>query len=254
MKKATKIRIGVYVGLYFLLGLVLFLCQRSFVYYPVKEVTHHYPREILKNEGEQISVLKMNEGQSEAVIYFGGNGESVVYAASDLEQLCVAKSLYLMEYRGYGTSTGSPSQKAIFSDALKLYDSLKVKYDKIHLIGRSLGTGVAIYLASQRDVDKLVLITPYDSIQSLAQKRIPIYPMSLILTEKYPSIDRVGDLKNQTLILLAEDDEIIPMSHSQKLITAFTNTLPQVEMIKNAGHNDLSDRQDYREELKSFLK
>ncbi|EDM27741.1 hypothetical protein LNTAR_00030 [Lentisphaera araneosa HTCC2155] len=253
MKKAIKIRLGVYVGLYLALGLVLYAVQTSLVYYPVKNIEHQYPVLVLESEGEKISVLKIEEGQSQAVIYFGGNGENVVYSAPQIAELCEDRSLYLMQYRGYGSSTGKPSQKAIFADALKLYDELKIRYDHISLVGRSLGTGVAVYLASQRPVDKMVLITPYDSIQSVAQKRFPIYPMSVVLTEKYRSIDRVPVLPVPTLILLAYNDEVIPMANSQKLIAAFAKVKPQVEVIKNAGHNDLSERQEYKKAIKDFF-
>ena len=253
LKKNTKRRLIVYFSLYFLLGLVLYAVQTSLVYYPVKNIEHQYPVLVLENEGAKISVLKIKGGQSQAIIYFGGNGENVVYSAPQIAELCEDRSLYLMQYRGYGSSTGKPSQKAIFTDALKLYDELKTRYDSISIMGRSLGTGVAVYLASQRPVNKMVLITPYDSIQSVAQKRFPIYPMSILLTEKYRSIDRVPDLELPTLILLADNDEVIPMANSQQLIAAFAKVKPQVEVIKNAGHNDLSERQEHKKAIKDFL-
>ena len=77
--------------------------------------------------------------------------------------------------------------------------------------------------------------------------------MSILLTEKYRSIDRVGQFELPTLIILADNDEIIPMKHSLRLIEAFDKTDPTVITIENSGHNNLSDRQQYKEALLGFL-
>jgi hypothetical protein len=77
----------------------------------------------------------------------------------------------------------------LFSDALAIYDRIKKDHQQIIAIGRSLGTGVAVYLAAQREIEKLVLVTPFDSLRSVAQEIYPIYPISLILKESYRSIE-----------------------------------------------------------------
>ncbi|MDD7985502.1 alpha/beta hydrolase [Lentisphaera marina] len=253
MKKTTKRRITVYIALYFLVGLLLYCFQTSLIYYPVKKVEHSFFDLVLRDGDVEISILHVNRDKEKAIIYFGGNGESVVARAYELFLQFPEHTIYLMEYRGYGASTGSPSEKSFYKDALALHDAVSANHQNLSVIGRSLGTGVTTYLAYHRQVDKMVLITPYDSIQSIAQRRFPIYPMSILLTEKYPSVDRVPALEIPTLILLADNDEVIPMSHSQKLIAAFAKVKSQVAVIKNSGHNDLSERQEFQKTLKAFL-
>ena len=261
MKKLSKefkrkfvLRVMVYLSLYLGLGTFLYFFQRRMVYYPVKQVEHSFFQLILKDDDVDVSVLHVNRDQEKAIIYFGGNGESVVNTAYGLFLQFPEHTIYLLEYRGYGDSGGSPSEKAFYQDALKLYDAVSANHKDISVVGRSLGTGVATYLTSQKKVDRLVLITPFDSIQSVAQKRFPIYPMSIMLSEKYRSVDRVGQFEIPTLILLADNDEIIPIKNSLRLIEAFDKTEPQVITINNSGHNDLSERQEYKEVLSGFLK
>jgi uncharacterized protein len=253
MKKSTKRRITVYIALYFLVGLLLYAFQTSLIYYPVKKVEHSFFDLKLKDGDVDVSILHVNRGREKALIYLGGNGESVVGVAYELFLQFPEHTIYLMEYRGYGASTGNPSEKAFYKDALALHDTVSANHQSLSIIGRSLGTGVATYLASQRKVDSMVLITPYDSIQSIAQKRFPIYPMSILLTEKYRSIDRVPSLDVPTLILLADNDKIIPMKNSEALIAAFAKVKPTVKIIKNAGHNALSERQEYKKAINDFL-
>ncbi len=109
------------------------------------------------------------------VFYFGGNGEDVSVTGLDIRVNADA-NFVLMNYRGYGTSEGAPSESALFADALFTYDTLTAATPhngKIVAFGRSLGFGVAVYLSAQRRIDALVLVTPYDSIRNVARRRFP---------------------------------------------------------------------------------
>ena len=88
----------------------------------------------------------------DAIIYFGGNAESMAQSSDEIARQFPAFTVYLMDYRGYGRSTGEPSEEGLYSDALKLYDTMKSKYESISIGGRSLGSGIAVYVASQRKV------------------------------------------------------------------------------------------------------
>ena len=130
-------------------------------------------------------------------------------------------------------------------DALSIYDEIQDDYQDISIIGRSLGTGVASYLASKRDVLKLALITPFDSIQNVAQARYPMYPMSLLLKDKYNSLKRVPKIKAQTLILIAQNDEVIKRKHSLNLAKKFLSSNLTLKIIKNTNHNSISNNSSY---------
>ena len=157
--------------IYLLACAVMYLLQRKLIYYPTGKIPHSFPQLKLVNQNETIEVIVLNQGKNEALLYFGGNAEAVIYNAEDFLTAFPLHTVYLLNYRGYGESTGYPTEKGIFSDALLLFDKVQEKHQKISAIGRSLGSGVAVYLASKKPLHKMALITPYDSIKSLGQSK-----------------------------------------------------------------------------------
>ncbi len=239
---------------YVLLGLILFFSQRKFLYFPTEKIPHSYDQEDISNGNETIEVIVLNKGKDEALLYFGGNAESVIYNDADFLKAFPLHTVYLFNYRGYGGSSGQPTEKGIYSDAVFLFDKVQKKHSKISIIGRSLGSGVATYLASKRSIEKLALITPYDSIKSVAQSKFPIYPMFLLLKDKFDSISRVKHIKVKTIAIVAENDQVIPNKHSFRLISEFPPNQITVKIIEGSGHNDISDKSEYYDCLKAFIK
>ena len=240
--------------LYVLVGVVLFFFQRKLLYFPTQSIPHSYDQENISNENETIKVIVLNKGKKEAFLYFGGNAESVIYNAADFLKVFPLHTVYLFNYRGYGGSTGQPTEKGIYSDALFLFDKIQNRHSKISIIGRSLGSGVATYLASKRSIEKLVLITPFDSIKNVAQKKFPIYPMSLLIKDKFDSIGRVKHIQAKTIAVVAENDNVIPNKHAFRLISEFPPNQITVKIIAGSGHNDISDKPGYYDCLKTFIK
>jgi len=247
--RIIKMLIFIYIGF----GLVLFFMQRDYMYFPSPKTSHSYPVEKFSNNGELIEVIVLNKGSKDSIIYFGGNGETVVANASSFKDTFADHTVYLVNYRGYGGSSGEPNEKALYSDAHYIYDSIKDRHEHISVIGRSLGTGVAIYLASTRIIKKMILITPYDSFQNVAQKKYPIYPMSLMLMDKYNSTSRIKDINSDTLIILADHDQIIPRDSSNKLIKLFPVSQVTLEVIKETSHNTVSHNERYYSILEEFI-
>ncbi len=239
--------------IYLIIGAILYIKQRDILYHPSPAPKNSFDELNIKNNVGVIKTFVLNRGHKNAIIYFGGNAESVGYSANSFSQNFPNHTIYLVNYRGYGGSDGTPSEKSLYSDALLVYDKIKEYHADIHIIGRSLGSGVATYLASKRPITQLVLVTPFDSIESVAQKKFPIYPMSILLKDKYKSIDRVSDITaHQTLIIIGEKDEIIPNEHSQLLLDAFV-----ISKVKSLylprGHNDIQLDEKYYEEMKRFI-
>ena len=231
----------------------MYLLQRKLIYYPTGKIQHSFPQLKMINQNENIEVIVLNEGKNEALLYFGGNAEAVVYNSDVFLKEFPLHTVYLLNYRGYGESTGYPTEKGIFSDSLLLFDKVKDKHQKISVMGRSLGSGVAIYLSSKRPLHKLALITPYDSIKSLGQTKFIIFPVFLMLKDKYDSLSRVKHIQAQTIALVAENDEVIPKKHSLRLINAFPPKQINAITIKNSGHNDISYKEEYYQHLKDFF-
>ena len=110
-----------YIGM----GLFLYINQRDFLYFPTPDISTPYKKMTLQNEGASINILVLNEGHENAILYFGGNAESMAESSDYIAQQFPAFTVYLMDYRGYGGSTGEATEKGLYSDALKLYDTIK---------------------------------------------------------------------------------------------------------------------------------
>lgn len=229
------------------------------MYFPTPKIHHDFDEIIFSNQGENLNIIVLNKNKQKAILYFGGNSESVVINADKFSEIFPEHTVYLFNYRGYGGSTGKPGEKENYADADALYEFLKNQYTDISVMGRSLGSGVATYLASVKHIEKLVLITPYDSIQSVAQMRFPIHPMSLLLKDKYNSAIKAKDVKAETMILIAEHDETIKLERTHGLIEAFAKShaakiSPIIsKTIKNAGHNSILESERYYRLLRDFL-
>ncbi len=233
--------------------MVLFINQRDLLYAPTAKTNHVFDEVIFHNDKESISVIVVNDKKEKAILYFGGNGDTVARSAFAFDRFFPDHTVYLVNYRGYGGSSGEPSEKGLYSDALTIFDQIRSKHSDISVLGRSLGSGVATYLASKREFEKLVLITPYDSALSMVQEKFPLYPMSILLKDKYDSVARAKDIETKTLVLIAEKDSVITMKHSQNLIDAFRSSKVEVKIIEDAGHNTILRDDRYYHLLHNFM-
>ena len=180
-----------------------------------------------------------------AVIYLGGNAEDVSASLPMLNVVFPDRALYLLHYRGYLGSSGKPSEKALVADALALFDRVAAGHKHIVVIGRSLGSGVAVQVASQRPVEKLVLVTPFDSLVALAARQFPYFPVRWLLRDRYVSAAHAPQVAAPTLLLVARHDEIIPAGSAERLLARFAPGVAQLRVLEGVGHNTISDSPDY---------
>ncbi len=255
MKPKTKMRLLFYPALYLLVAMYLYIVQNSLIYFPTDPVAHSFDTIAIENEGALLDVIVVHSESAEGkvMLYFGGNAEAVGGTANELAAEFTDHTVYALNYRGYGKSTGEPSETANYSDALKVFGAMQAAGSNITIIGRSLGCGVATFVASQREISALILVTPYDSIQSVAQSTYKIFPMSLLLHEKYRSIDHVPEISVPCLAVIAERDEFIAYKHSQKMVSAFPPSQMTPVIITKATHNDISSYPEYYQAMKSFM-
>lgn len=238
---------------YIALTIVLFFFQRDLLYFPTAKIDHGFSTISLANENESLEVIVLNEGKQKALIYFGGNSETVANRAKEHQADFPQHTLYLLNYRGYGGSTGTPTELGIYSDALALFDFVNKKHAYTSIMGRSLGTGVATYVAVNRIIHKLILITPYDSIEELAKNQYPLFPISLLMQDTFNSLQRAPLIIAPTLIVVAEKDQLIPTENTLRLIRAFSPHKLKVKVFKGAGHGNVSHLDAYHALLKDFL-
>lgn len=231
----------------------LFILQRSMLYYPTPPVSTSEAEVIwLKNGDQKLKVWHVRRAGSRVLLYFGGNAEDVALNIPEFKQFFPEHSLYLLNYRGYGGSSGSPTETGLFADSRALYDLAAQGHAEIDVIGRSLGTGVAVYLAANRPVRRLALVTPYDSMTGVASAHYPFLPVSWLLLDKYDSLGRAESLLVQTLIVVAENDEVIPRKRTEALIAALRPENTRVEIIA-AGHNTIGNSPAYGQALTGFF-
>jgi len=207
---------------YVAMGLFLYIYQRDFLYFPTPELSTPYTEMLLQNEGESLKIIVLNKGHKNAILYFGGNAESMAQSSDYIAQQFPEFTVYLMNYRGYGGSTGSSSEEGLYSDALKLYDTI-------------------------------ALITPFDSIVNVAQGMYPIYPVSFLLHDQYDSLSRIKKIRAKTFIIIAQNDRVITSERTQQLIDAFDPAQLKVTMIKNRGHMDISSDARYYKIMQEFI-
>ena len=246
-KLARVILIVLAIGafIYAALCLALFLGQRSFLYYPHAKSAADDNTLTLNVDGERVLVTTLARPGSEAVIYFGGNAEDVSHSLPTLADAFPDRSLYAMNYRGYGGSSGKPSESALIADALALFDRVHADHPHIVVIGRSLGSGIAVHIASMRPVERLVLVTPYDSLADIAAIHFPYFPVRWLLLDKFESGRYAPKVTAPTKMIAAQNDEIIPLASTEALHRHLPQSLATLTVIKGVGHNNISDSPEY---------
>jgi len=240
-------------GSYGLFCAFLYSKQRSILYYPTPEV-HSAGAEALwlSNEDESLKIWHVPASGKKALIYFGGNAEDVALNIDQFKTLFSGYSLYLQNYRGYGGSSGRPTEKALFSDSLALFDHIAGEFDSITVMGRSLGTGIALFLASKRSVAELILVTPYDSMVKLAASYYPFVPVSLLMKDRFEASRLASGVRVPTLVLIAEYDEVIPRKRSDALVQALKQALTNIVVVREVSHNTIGSSSEYELALQQF--
>lgn len=232
----------------------VYATQRAQIYFPVPETQRAGARSLwVDSDGERIKVWHVARDRPQALIYFGGNAEDV---AGNIESFSAAfpeHALFLVNYRGYGGSTGRPSEAGLRSDALAIFDRVHELHPDIAVVGRSLGSGVAVGLAGERPVERLVLVTAYDSLVNVAREYFGWLPVGLLLKDRYESASLASRIEAPVLIVIAAEDEIISRPRSEALAAAFAPRQARIEVIPGAGHNTLDLSPRYLGAIQRFL-
>ncbi len=263
-KRCMIIALCVIAFLYALISVVVYFYQERLIFYPEKIPAHFQYRfdnpyeevNLKTNDGETINSIWFKQKDSRGVIlYFHGNAGCVggwgeVY--NDFKNF--GYDLFMIDYRSYGKSTGSLSQKVLFKDAMLAYKFVRKHYsnNEVIVFGRSLGSGISLNLCTKVNPKQLILETPYLSMKAMADKTIPWLPVSLIL--KYPiRSDRfIKKVKCPIDIIHGTDDELIPFGQAVKLSALRENV--GFYKIDGGHHMDLSLFPEYHEILKEIIK
>ena len=188
-----------------------------------------------------------------AMLYFGGNAEDVPGTLPPLAQLFPHHALCLMHYRGFGQSSGEASEAALHGDAQALYAFARKQHDGIAVVGRSLGSGVAARLASERTVQRLALITPYNSIENVAAEHFPWLPVRWLIRDRFDSAAVASRITAPTTLIVAQRDTLIRPERSAQLAAHFPTGVARSVEIPGADHNSVNNSSLYEEALLGAL-
>ena len=242
---------------------MLYLAQRSLLYLP--DTRRLNPADVGLPMAEEAALQSADgvrvsawhvppRGTMPVVIYFQGNGVGLNLRAERFRKITAdGTGLVALNYRGYGGSGGRPSEAGIILDAKAAYDFAAQRYgaDRIVLWGESLGTGVAVALAAEQPVARIILESPYTSIADIAASIYWFVPVRTLLTDSFRSDQRIGKVTVPVLVVHGERDAIVRISYGERLYELIRGP-KQFIRLPNAGHND-HDSHGLPEMVKPFL-
>lgn len=205
------------------------------------------PKEAKRLFVEGVEVALIDRGADTTLFYFGGNANNAFEFLKCLKEL--PYNIVAMNYPGFGKSVGKPSQKAIFEAAKKVFKRFKTK--KNIVVGRSLGTAVAAYISQDKDISKVILITPFYSLKELAKRFYPGVPVSLILKHPFETYRYIEKSGADVYVILAQNDETTPRESYEKLKKHIKNLKDEV-VIEGSSHGDILSFPKTCESVKRF--
>ncbi len=238
---------------YFAAAALLFTFQKSLIYVPTAGAE---PPSALGMDDVQVSYLQTSDDEKlelwsadavpgkPTIAFFHGNAGNLTHRAPILRMFQdMGYGFVALEYRGYGNSTGTPSEQALYDDGRLVVDTIvndmRIPAGAIILYGESLGTGIATKLAAEREVAGLVLQSPYTSVSEVAKRHFFWLPVDLLLTERFSNIDKIAQVQEPILILHGVHDSLFPVSMAKEIETKATSRVSSA-YFADVGHNDLS--------------
>lgn len=260
LKTLAFVAVASYAGI----AILLWVLQEKILFHPTPVMAP--PRapagwgveavEIAASDGTKLAgvLVKPPGPPAPLLIHFSGNAEEAT-AGAPFAASYGKRALLLVNYRGYGRSEGTPSEKAIVSDALEIFDWAQRRADveaaRIGLVGISLGTGVAVQVAAQRRVKAIVLVSPYDSIAEVAAATYKWLPVRWLVRHPFDSMAHAASVKAPALIVTGTADTLIRPAHSKRLAKALGGPVETLE-LEGLGHNDIGGER-YETAIRAFL-
>lgn len=264
MPRLKKFGLAVFSG-YLIIAAMLYFLQERLIFLPTKlpadyefSFSEPFKEVFLKADDEALlnGIHFKLEDPKGVILYFHGNagdlsrwGEITSYFTTKGYEVIV------MDYRTYGKSTGKLSEAVLYTDAQLFYDYAKSKYpeDKIVVYGRSLGTGIASKIASSNNPSKLILETPYYSLEDVGRSRFPWLPVKLLSRYAIPSYEFVTRVKCPITIFHGTDDQVVPFESGKKLFETIRNENKKMIVIEGGAHNNLSAFEAYQNNIDEIL-
>src|SRR6476646_462590 len=232
---------------------VLFVVQRSFLF-PIPTALRTAPQAADFREAEEHVLVTADDEKvivwhvpakagHPVLLYFHGNGDFLAGFFGRFRGLIAdGTGVVALSYRGYAGSSGTPSERGLLQDAAAAYAFTTARYsaDRIVVWSFSLGTGVAVALAAEQPVGKLILEAPYTSLADVAASAFPIFPVCLAMKDPFHSDQRIAQVRATLLFMHGVRDPTIPIAFAERLF-ALANEPKKFVRFEHGGHNDLDD-------------
>jgi uncharacterized protein len=189
---------------------------------------------------------------ADLLIGFGGNAQDAEMLGQDLASDFPELDVVVFHYRGFGPSTGKPSEAALLADALAIYDAMVARLEpaRIFAIGISLGSAVAAYLSKERSLAGLLLVTPFDSVEAVAKESYFWVPVGLLLRHRFPSAAFMADNPTPVAVIAAAEDRVVKPRRTEALIARLENLVFRAT-LPGADHNTLYHADAYQTTLRA---
>lgn len=244
--------LGIIAAFYAVMVAGLYFFQRSVMYHPSSGtpppervgLPEMRPVKIKTDDG--LSLLawwsKPSKDDKPVIAFFHGNAGSIGYRNFKIRPfLDRGYGVLLLAYRGYSGNAGSPTEQGLYADArgvMKFLDEKGIREKQRVFYGESLGTGIAVYLASKGHGGALILESPYTSIADVAAGRFPIFPVRALVKDHFDSLSRIPNIQIPLLVIHGELDNVVRVKFGKQLFAA-ANEPKEASFIKAAGHIDL---------------
>lgn len=252
LKKKIRWFFALFLLLYVTVSALMFMFQRELLYHPV--VRRESPQEAglgqaqnhyFEQNGARLHYWFQppSSAPRPLIVYFHGNGGSLMNRAAQLKAFGdLGFGFAIMSYRGYGESTGEPTEESNLYDAetfiARLTELHGIAPQRLVLFGESLGTGVAVQMAARHpSAAGLVLQSPYTSVRARAQELYPWLPVGLLLKDTYDSLAHLPKVNIPLLVLHGLRDDVIPLEHGQKLFNAASEP-KELQLFETVHHSD----------------
>lgn len=271
IKRVFQSILFIVVTSWLLLAVLLYFYQPKLIFFPHREIEatpalislDYEELTLTTSDGIAINAWWIPHPAARAsVLFLHGNAGNISHRLDSVQIFHdLGLSVLIIDYRGYGKSTGKPSEQGSYLDAEAawhyLIEDKKIDQDKIIIFGRSLGGAVASWLAEKYTPAGLIMESSFTSIADIGRYYYPYLPTSLLARIKYASIDRIQNIKSPILIIHSKEDEIIPYSHAEQLFTEAVKekTTQKTFMDINGSHNGgfMLSGEKYSEGLDQFI-
>lgn len=228
----------------------LYMAQRDIIYFPAATKPNINAASI--GGFEEINVatkdglslygwyLPPSNPVNPTIVFFHGNASNILWHSERAKPYVdLGYGVLMAEYRGYGGNEGDPSEQGLYDDARAYIDWLQAQdnFSGIILYGESLGTGIAVQMASEYTAQAVILEAPYTSFVDVAKRQYWFVPVGFLMRDRFDSLSKIADINAPLVIVTGSNDKVIPMQYSQRLFDAAMEPKTLVVM-DGAGHND----------------